>query len=80
MAQLCKVCEGNGVIHPETTCTVCQLKKMAALAEELAGALQAVYEHLEYYGWGDNWERELAQRINSALSKWEESNRGKHAK
>jgi len=53
------------------------------LINTLGNALQMAYDHLEYYGYGDSWERECAieeklpEMIKSALElfeKFEEDN------
>lgn len=36
---------------------------LTGLTRQLADALQAASDHLDYCGYGDNWERECAQAL-----------------
>lgn len=48
-------------------------KKLTPLERQLAEALQAAKQHLDYVGYGDSWERECAEaskleeKIDNAL-------------
>ena len=51
-----------------------QEKKEAALTvEELQQLCLDLIEHLDYCGWGDAWEREISEGLQSRAKRFQES-------
>jgi hypothetical protein len=57
------ICQNLGLCDGHTGCKYC------AEIERLTEALQAAYDHLEYCGYGDAWERECALSGKDPLDK-----------